>query len=328
LWIQGALKLGDKLFWGLIFPTILLGVLAVMPYIDVTASRRYAHRRISLTLAMLLISFVTVLSYMGLPEFAVATSREIEILHELTFEPAHAKIGPARAIPFEQLVPGAYTTAQFEGDNPQLAVREYSDFLHGDHIAYVPAEEGVGSFLTGFDLLAETLVHTDHLNQAYMPDTFSVVPDNAPGLEHVLAELHHLIETEHQELPDARGVIVISENQVGLRRMDLAILWDGVVLSGGQVVLEDGETIPLNYSNRDGSNILFEADEEGHVILDGETPQLVLEGDDGLFYAATAEGEFVMENGERVLVENATAVRQFRVQTDHIYIHEDSAYFD
>src|SRR5690606_5533542 len=53
LWIQGALKLGDKFFWGILFPTVVVGVFAVMPYLDVTVSRRYAHRRVSLSLAML-----------------------------------------------------------------------------------------------------------------------------------------------------------------------------------------------------------------------------------------------------------------------------------
>ena len=38
---------------GIFFPTALLGALSLMPYIDVTPSRRYSHRRISLTLAML-----------------------------------------------------------------------------------------------------------------------------------------------------------------------------------------------------------------------------------------------------------------------------------
>ena len=38
LWIQGALKLGDKTFWGVIFPTILLGFLMVVPRLS--GSRR------------------------------------------------------------------------------------------------------------------------------------------------------------------------------------------------------------------------------------------------------------------------------------------------
>lgn len=329
LWIQGALKLGDKLVMGIIFPTVLLGVLAVMPYIDVSPSRRFSHRRISLTLAMLLISFVTVLSYMGLPEFAVQTSKEIEILHELTFEPAHAKIGAARAIPFDQLVPGAYTTAQFEGDNPQASVNAYNDFIHGKAIAYLIQEKAPNQFLSPFDYLSTTLVQSKHLNQSRMPDKFSVVPDNAPVLEHVLADLDRLIKDQSVELPDATGVIVISDNQDGLRRMDLAIMWDGVVLSGGQVVLQDGHNVPLNYAFKDGSDILFATDADGNIILDGKTPQLAKAGDDGLYYQVTQDGEFMTDdNGNRIRVDNATTVREFRIQADDIFIDKDSAYFD
>ena len=38
---------------------------------------------------------------MGLAKFAVQTSVETEIIHELTFEPAHAHVGVGRTIPFD-----------------------------------------------------------------------------------------------------------------------------------------------------------------------------------------------------------------------------------
>ena len=104
LWIQGALKLGDKFIWGVAFPTVALGGLALLPYLDVTPSRRFAHRRFMLTIAMLLVSVTTILSYMGLAKFAVKTSAETEIVHELTFEPAHSKVGVGRTIPFDQMI--------------------------------------------------------------------------------------------------------------------------------------------------------------------------------------------------------------------------------
>lgn len=329
LWIQGALKLGPKFEWGIVFPTVLLGILAMMPYFDLNPSRRYAHRRISLTFAMLLVSFMTVFSYMGLPEFAVSTSAEIEILHELTFEPAHSKIGPARAIAFDQLIPGAYTTAQFEGDDEQEGVQEFNEFLNADRMAYVirEAQDGVNpadEFLTPFEFLTERLTITDSLNSTRIPREFSVVPSNAPDLLHVLEELEHLIEKNHQELSNGFGVIIISENQNGLRRMDLAILWDGVALDDGAPIIEDGESIPLAYQTNTGEDILFAADADGNMILDGKTPQLVLVDDEGLFSAVDEDGELTPS----VSVENAISAREYRVQTLHIFIHKDSAYFD
>jgi len=262
LWIQGALKLGDKFFWGILFPTVLLGVLAVMPYLDVTPSRRYAHRRFSLTLAMLLISFTTILSYMGLPEFAVATSAEREVLHELTFEPAHSKVGIARTVPFDQLVPGAYTTVQLDVEESEIgaALEEFNTRVQ---------ENGQ------YDAMVEELTVTDHLDRAAMPDQFRAVPDDAPELRVVLEDLKHLIEQSPDELPNAWGALIISENQDGLKRFDLVISWDGVEIEQGEVVFENGAPKPLLVEN---------------------------------------------EAGEMV--------RERKLETEHIYLHEDSAYFD
>ena len=79
LWIQGALKLGDKTFWGVIFPTILLGFLMVVPYIDLNPARRFAQRRFAFSISFLMLAILVVTSYMGLSEFGVATAPDQEI---------------------------------------------------------------------------------------------------------------------------------------------------------------------------------------------------------------------------------------------------------
>jgi quinol-cytochrome oxidoreductase complex cytochrome b subunit len=266
LWIQGALKLGDKFLWGIVFPTVVVGVFAVMPYIDVTPSRRYAHRRLSLSLAMLTVSFMTILSYMGLPEFAVSTSAETEIIHELTFEPAHSHVGIARTVPYEQLAPGLYTTAELHADpgDRRNAVQDFNARV---------IENGQ------LDDLSAQLVGSDHLGPDAMPSAFRVVPDDAPELRHVLEELDHKIAEYPEELPNAWGAILITESQDGLRRMDVAISWDGVVINEGQVQIgTDGEPMPLM---------------ETVEIDDEEVEQRVR-----------------------------------KLETEHIFIHEDSAYFE
>lgn len=277
LWIQGALKLGDKLFWGLIFPTVFIGILAVMPYLDNTPSRRYAHRRVMLSLAMLTITFMTVLSYMGLPEFAVATSAETEILHELTFEPAHSKVGVARTIPFEQLVPGMYSTAEIDAENPAAAVAELNERLQTEMVVNPDTKEAV----LRYDYFSNQLTSSTggHLNPALMPTQVRTIPDDAPELKHVVAEFAHLLHRDESELEHALGLVIITENQAGLRRMDLVIMWEGVVIENGLVKYEDGEPVPL----------LVDVTNDA-----GETE----------------------------------AVRPTRLKTDHIYIHEDAAYFD
>lgn len=280
LWIQGALKLGDKFFWGIAFPTIALGLLAMMPYLDVTVSRRYADRRVSLTLAALLVSFATVLSYMGLPEFAVATSAEIEIMHEITMEPAHNHVGILRTVPYDQLVPGAYTTMQFEGDSPGASLEEFQERINSGEMGMLDLV--TGDSITQYGQFRNELI-AQHV--ANVPSTFRTVPDDAPVLRHALEVLHHDLELNPEELPNAWGAIVVSENQEGLRRVDVVISWDGVVIENGVVQMTaEGEPQPL-------------------YLIDSET-------------------------GEPILDENGNPIRERRIASDHIFLHQDSAYFE
>ncbi|MAU08781.1 MAG: hypothetical protein CL607_03080 [Anaerolineaceae bacterium] len=278
LWIQGALKLGDKFFWGIFFPTAALGLLAAIPYLDVTPSRRYAHRRWMLTAAMFLVSFATVLSYMGLPEFAVATSAETEILHEITKEPAHNAVGAARTIPFDQAVPGMYTTEQLhtlEGQSTRDAVAQFEE-----EITTVPMYASESVFNT-----MVTDLGVAHLPAGQIPSRFSVVPGDAPELLAVLEELDEEIEHRASELPNAWGAMIVVPWQDNLRRIDLVISWDTVVIEAG-----------VPQYNADG------------------TPQYVYQIDE--------------ETGEPVLNELGEPVIHRSIATAHIYLHEDSAYFD
>ncbi|MCL4255804.1 MAG: cytochrome b N-terminal domain-containing protein, partial [Anaerolineae bacterium] len=81
LWIQGALKLGDKVLWGIIFPTIVLVIFFAWPYLDNTPSRRFADRRFALIVCFTFMSSFTVLSYMGTAEYGVNTTADQEIFY-------------------------------------------------------------------------------------------------------------------------------------------------------------------------------------------------------------------------------------------------------
>jgi ubiquinol-cytochrome c reductase cytochrome b subunit len=302
LWIQGALKLGDKFFWGILFPTVVIIVFCAMPYLDVTPSRR-----VMLSWAMATISIMTILSYMGLPEFAVSTAAETEILHHLTFEPAHSHVGIARTIPFNELIPGAYTTAQFEGDDPTIAVRAFEEEINAEanvyHEVAVTTSNPLGyEFVTPFEQMAKDLTSPliGHLDPARMPTNFTVVTDSTPVLLEVLEELHHELEANHLELDDAWGALIVSENQDGLRRLDIVISWDGVQIVNGRAALdEEGEPLPLYVEDTNAAQIENEA---GELVY----PPLTI---------VNAEGETV-------------PVQQRRLAVSHLYLHEDSAYFD
>jgi len=272
LWIQGALKLGDKFFWGVAFPTIVLGGLATLPYIDVTVSRRYAHSRVTLTVAMLLISFSTILSYMGLAKFAVQTSAETEIVHHLTFEPAHSHVGVGRTIPFDQMIAGAYTTYQFHSEDGTLVEGEQFE-----------------------QMLSE--LNAQHLIPAQQPTKFRLIPEQeAPVLLHVMEDFEKALEEAPHELWNSWGALVITDNQDGLKRLDWVVSWDTVLIEDGKVQLDDNGDPILVYQEVEAPVL----DNDGNPVFD-------------------ADGNPVVE-----LVE--APIR--RIYSDHLFIHEEGAYFD
>jgi quinol-cytochrome oxidoreductase complex cytochrome b subunit len=110
LWVQGMLKIGDKFFWGLVAPGILTGILFVLPYVEVGPSRRYADRRVGLTLGLALAALMAILSYMGTPRYAVQSSIDQEIVAEL--------IPQTHPGPFRQSEWGEFRTAPKTADNP------------------------------------------------------------------------------------------------------------------------------------------------------------------------------------------------------------------
>lgn len=257
LWIQGALKLGDKVLWGVIFPGVFLAFVAIVPYIDTTKSRRYADRRFAMSVCFALISFTVVLSYMGLAEYGVAASADTKIIHEMVMEPAHNHMGKLLPIPYDRLVTGAYTTAQFDGDNPDSAAINFNtEIADNGQRAELAAELNAAHVATNFQNLP-----------------FVAVPDNAPELLEALEFFHHELEENDQELYNAWGAIIVTQNQDNLKRIDVLISWDEVELTdtGAVVIGADGE------------------------------PVLVLD-----------------EEGNRVR----------RWSADHIFIHQNSAYFD
>ena len=272
LWIQGALKLGDKVLWGVIFPGVYLVFLMVMPYLDTTPSRRFADRRFAMTVGFLLMSVTTILSYMGLPEYGVASSADTKVIHEITMEPAHNKMGVLLPVPFAELAPGAYTTAQFEGDSPDSAVRALNDEIEIN---------GIREDLTGE-------LNSAHLAKQFQTLPLSVVPDSSPELHKVLEEFHHLLEINNKELYNAHGFVIISDNQADLKRADVLIQWEEVEMTttGGVVLDENGNVKPVR-------TLVY--DEDGNPVLD--------------------------ENGNQV------TAPVYRWSADHIFIHENSAYF-
>jgi hypothetical protein len=110
------------------FIPLLLVAFIVMPYIEVGKSRRYADRRVGLTVASVFIAIMLVSNWMGTPEFRVASSPDREVSIKVLPEE-----GPSQmlAVPFEELKPGAYLPGQVVSGSPFLtsALASYAEQL-------------------------------------------------------------------------------------------------------------------------------------------------------------------------------------------------------
>ncbi|PJF44077.1 MAG: hypothetical protein CUN55_05890 [Phototrophicales bacterium] len=230
LWLQGLLKLGDKVLMGIIVPTIIFGLMFVFPYLDVTPSRRYAHRRFMLSVAAFTVLGWTVLTYMGTPYYAVETSADVEIAQELIPQEG---VGPVRAVPFEEWAAnltvlddetetlwlqdidrlkntGADVNYDADPNNDidyDAAIAPYSLAIYEDRIVFRADES--------------TAIAWDDLDKEFA--------EEYPELYHVIDEFHHeLYDTYAEDLENAVGYLSISLKQDNLVRVYLLMTWDGL----------------------------------------------------------------------------------------------------
>ncbi|MBE2197565.1 MAG: cytochrome bc complex cytochrome b subunit [Anaerolinea sp.] len=146
-WSQGWLKLADKTLVVGFIPALLVAFI-VMPYFEIGKSRRYADRRVGLSVAFLFMAFMLVSNWMGSPEYAVASSPDREV--SIEFLPEE---GPSlmKAVPYDELIQGSFLPGQNLGANyPHLnealaelqeAVLRHSCTMGNPRITTIPADE-------------------------------------------------------------------------------------------------------------------------------------------------------------------------------------------
>lgn len=196
LWLQGMLKLGDKVFFGLVIPNVLLGLFLVWPYLDVARSRRYAHRRLALSLMLIFITVMLFLSYMGTPKYGVETAGDQEVAQALA--PVEG-VGPVRGMVYDQWVNGTYCTDNLDADHALPIVN------WGAAPAAVP-------------LLPDTS----------KPVTCQKVP--AGPMHDLMQQYADLMTKYGEKLPNAVGILYVTDNQLtdsgqDTKRIDIQIMW-------------------------------------------------------------------------------------------------------
>lgn len=105
LWLQGMLKMGDKTLMGIILPTIIFGILFALPYIDRNPYRSLFKRPLAVGIGLLAAITLIALSYMGTPNFGIASAAATRIVQDLAPQEG---LGPLRSIPYDQLQTGVY----------------------------------------------------------------------------------------------------------------------------------------------------------------------------------------------------------------------------
>ena len=136
-WSQGWLKLAPKT-WVIGFIPVLIVMFMLMPYVEVGKSRRYADRRVGLTVASVFFAAMLVSNWMGSPEFRVESSPELEVAQEvMPQEGPNVLLG----VPYEHLETGIYLPGEEIPDNPYLtraleefeaAMQNHSCVLNGN----------------------------------------------------------------------------------------------------------------------------------------------------------------------------------------------------
>ncbi|MBC7809664.1 MAG: cytochrome bc complex cytochrome b subunit [Burkholderiales bacterium] len=278
LFIQGALKLGDKFIWGIAFPTVVFVFMMVYPYIDLNPSRRFRDRPVALSIAMVFASGTVILSYMGLAEFGVRTSADTEVLHEMTMEPAHNHMGVVLPVPYDELVIGAYTTREVEGVEAGEDPRNIIEAFNAETIE------------TGEMALLIDNLRSQHLEVGEVI-RFNPLPAGSE-IDEAVAEFEHTLIGRENELWNAWGGIIVTQNQEDLKRVDVFIIWDEVQMDNGWPVIgPDGRPLLATQP-------VAVVDEAGNPVLD--------------------------EGGNPVMEERPIR----RVNSQHVFIHEMSQYFD
>jgi quinol-cytochrome oxidoreductase complex cytochrome b subunit len=104
-WLQGMLKLGDKILMGIVIPTILVVLLVGLPYIDRNPYRSLYRRPFAVAIGVFAVLVLVVLSYMGTPRYGIEMEPAQRIIQDMTPQEGE---GPLKLIPFDQLQTGSY----------------------------------------------------------------------------------------------------------------------------------------------------------------------------------------------------------------------------
>lgn len=128
-WLQGLLKVADKVIAGVILPGILLVLLAAIPYLDPNPSRRGKDRRVAIISGIVAGVVMIILSWMGTPQYAVEGAPAVEVVQALMPEEG---AGHVREIGYRHMPVGVWDTREpIPHDDQEFAhlMEQYRDTI-------------------------------------------------------------------------------------------------------------------------------------------------------------------------------------------------------
>ncbi len=131
-WLQGLLKVADKMVAGVILPGVLLVLLIAIPYLDPNPSRRARDRRVAIISGIVAGVVMIILSWMGTPQYAVQGAPAVEIVQELMPEEG---AGIIREIGYEHVPVGVFDSRvpveeQTDDEEWAIVLEEFEASIH------------------------------------------------------------------------------------------------------------------------------------------------------------------------------------------------------
>lgn len=189
-WLQGLLKISGKFVAGVLLPTILLVLLAAIPYLDPNPSRRVKDRRIAIISGVVAGVVMIVWSYMGTPQYAVQGAPAVEVVQEIMPEEG---AGLVREVGYAHMPVGAYLTVTTE-----------------ELVRYVGEEEAAKIIESGALPLEQFDPEADE-------EFAEVIHEFVHGMESW--------EARDDDFNNAYGILDIVQDQEALKRINWNIFW-------------------------------------------------------------------------------------------------------
>jgi ubiquinol-cytochrome c reductase cytochrome b subunit len=150
-WLQGLLKIADKMIAGVILPAVLLVLLMAIPYLDPNPSRRGRDRRVAIIAGIVAGAVMIVLSWMGTPQYAVQGAPAVEVVQEIMPEEG---AGLVREIGYAHMPVGIYDTRLPVEE--QTSDPEFAEVLHEYQTKIAEFDKTDGDFNEAVGLLKIT----------------------------------------------------------------------------------------------------------------------------------------------------------------------------